>query len=163
MTFQEADHDHVLLMLVKTVNAATDPVDEGVGVILTVQGQMIAGEVIPNWQWAESITATYRDATIKAGRDIVDDADLGYGYIFKMLADEFRSHRDEIMNLQQMAEDRPNLYGQALALVDKTSFIHLKSACILAPGQDPLPANRMYWRGRLSEVNGWTLGTVQVQ
>jgi len=37
-------------------------------------------------------------------------------------------------------------------------YIHLRDAKIYAPGQNPLPANGLLWRGRLSSVGGFSYG-----
>lgn len=41
-------------------------------------------------------------------------------------------------------------------------YIHLSDAKIFSPGQTPIPNNRaIYWRGRISEVDGFFLGMLQ--
>jgi hypothetical protein len=44
------------------------------------------------------------------------------------------------------------------AAEDRTTYIHLREACVVAAGVSPLPVAGMYWRGRLSEVSGWSFG-----
>jgi len=40
-------------------------------------------------------------------------------------------------------------------------FIHLKNARYFNTGGNPIPGNRgVWWRGRISEVSGFTLGTL---
>jgi len=41
---------------------------------------------------------------------------------------------------------------------DQTTYIYLTQARIVAPGVSPLPAAGMHWRGRLSEISGWSFG-----
>lgn len=42
------------------------------------------------------------------------------------------------------------------------TFIHLKDAKIFAPGQPPLPTNTgVLWRGRLCEVDGFSIGQLR--
>lgn len=42
-------------------------------------------------------------------------------------------------------------------------YIHLSDAKIFSPGQAPIPTNKaIYWRGRISEVDGFFLGMLQV-
>lgn len=41
-------------------------------------------------------------------------------------------------------------------------FIHLEEAKVFTPGQNPLPSNGMLWRGRLTEVDGFSYGTFEV-
>lgn len=41
------------------------------------------------------------------------------------------------------------------------TYIHLRNARIYAPGQTPIPGNRgVLWRGRISEINGFSLGSL---
>ena len=40
------------------------------------------------------------------------------------------------------------------------SFIHLRSAKIYAAGQRPLPTTGMLWRGKISSVDGFTIGVL---
>jgi hypothetical protein len=42
-------------------------------------------------------------------------------------------------------------------------YLHLDQAQIFMPGQPPLPGDRtMLWRGRLSEIDGWSFGSFSV-
>lgn len=42
------------------------------------------------------------------------------------------------------------------------TFLHLRQARVFVPGQEGMPDNGMFWRGRLSEVTGWALGHLGV-
>ena len=50
------------------------------------------------------------------------------------------------------------IYRRVLAREDRTTHIHLSDARVLASGVSPLPPGGMHWRGRLSEVSGWSFG-----
>ena len=52
----------------------------------------------------------------------------------------------------------PTVTGGLLAREDRTTHIHLSDARVLASGVSPLPPGGMHWRGRLSEVSGWSFG-----
>jgi hypothetical protein len=41
-------------------------------------------------------------------------------------------------------------------------YIHLKNAKIYAPGQHPIPAEGMLWRGRISSIDGYVDGMLGV-
>ncbi len=41
---------------------------------------------------------------------------------------------------------------------DRTSYIHLRETLVVAAGTGSLPVAEMHWRGRLSEVSGWSFG-----
>ncbi|MFA6560536.1 MAG: hypothetical protein WCV00_01345 [Verrucomicrobiia bacterium] len=41
-------------------------------------------------------------------------------------------------------------------------FVHLRNARFFVPGQLPIPQEGVYWRGRLSEIAGYSFGVFQV-
>lgn len=41
-------------------------------------------------------------------------------------------------------------------------FIHLREAQFFFPGQVPIPANGMYFRARIADINGYTFNRFQV-
>jgi hypothetical protein len=59
----------------------------------------------------------------------------------------------------------------ATELYDKTpepqgappSFIHLAKAQVFTPGQAPMPTSGSFWRGRISQVDGWHFGSLGVE
>jgi hypothetical protein len=163
VTHDVQEHDYFLGIIVGSVNSVAEPFDHGLDVVLTVNGQVIAGEIIPNWAWFTGIADQYRVATIRDGRDPDDEGELGLGQIFKEQGESFAAAGAEDRQAKEATESLPVPYRQAIASVAPTSYIHLRNARIYTPGQPPLPANGMLWRGRLSEVSGWTLGTPEVQ
>jgi len=42
--------------------------------------------------------------------------------------------------------------------IDNIRFVHLRDAKVYSPGQEPLPANGLLWRGKIAEVNGFSYG-----
>lgn len=44
------------------------------------------------------------------------------------------------------------------------AFVHLRNARYIAPGQQPMPGKgHMLWRGKLSSIDGFSLGTIDHQ
>jgi hypothetical protein len=43
-----------------------------------------------------------------------------------------------------------------------TQYIHLREARVFVPGQQPIPAEGSWWRGRLSSVGGFHFGSLTV-
>ena len=47
---------------------------------------------------------------------------------------------------------------------ENPKYIHLKNAQIFVPGNLPLPSKEgIYWRGKLSDVNGFSIGKLVAQ
>jgi len=45
----------------------------------------------------------------------------------------------------------------------RVAYIHLRDARYFAPGQSPVPTNTgVLWRGKLTEVDGFSIGTMSV-
>jgi hypothetical protein len=62
-----------------------------------------------------------------------------------------------------MTTSAPTRYRHLVARQDQTTYIHLTQARIVAAGVSPLPVAGMHWRGRLSEVSGWSFGHLGVE
>jgi hypothetical protein len=60
-------------------------------------------------------------------------------------------------------EGLPDRYRRLVAQQDQTVYIHLTEARVVAAGVSPLPAVGMHWRGRLSEIAGWSFGHLGVE
>lgn len=46
--------------------------------------------------------------------------------------------------------------------LDTLKYVHLMEARVFAPGVKPLPENGLLWRGKLSDVNGFSYGVFRV-
>jgi len=66
--------------------------------------------------------------------------------------------RAEYRAAREAAERLSDRYQRFLAQDDRTNYIHLREARVIAAGVSSLPAAGMHWRGRLSEVSGWSFG-----
>jgi hypothetical protein len=47
------------------------------------------------------------------------------------------------------------------SLERKTEYVHLRDATFLVPGQTPWPDPPVFWRARLSSIEGFTIGSVR--
>ena len=146
--------DQVLAMLVGVVNRLEAV--EGIGVSLTVNGLVIAGKLIPNYLWLREVEGQIDSAVRDTlGRE-PDEDERGFASLFAGVAEGFEKRRDAIRAARDAA---PELANEADDIDrENTGFIHLREAQVFTPGSLPIPQEGMHWRGRLSEVDGWTFG-----
>lgn len=147
------DQDFALAVLVNVVNS-TQGKESGPGVTLTVGGLMISGDLIPNWAWFDEVN----DELVKATPRTSEEEAYGWGVLFTSYRDSIKQMKAEEEAALAAAENLAPRYQEALQGADTTAFIHLRDAKVYHPGQRPLPDNGMHWRGRLSEVSGWSFG-----
>jgi hypothetical protein len=132
--------DDVLARYVETVNQAQEPVSGGTTVTLTVRGVVLAGELIPNWQWFDEV------AQLSGGHD---------ASCFE-LASALKEHaRVTSEAIQAQSEGEELTDEQRAALGTRTAYIHLKNARLVTPARGDKRAR--YWRGRLCDVSGWSI------
>lgn len=141
LEFDWNEPDDVLATYVDAVNQAQEPVAEGLPVTLTVRGLVIAGELIPNWQWFDEV------AQLPGGPD------SRYFELARALKEHVRTTSDAVA-AQSAGDELTD--EQRTALGTRTAYIHLRNARLLVPASAPQGAP--YWRGRLSDVSGWSVG-----
>ena len=128
--------------------------------MLTVGGLVISGTIIPNWQWFDEVEHAARAAfTVHTGGSI-DDEHGGWARLFRGVSESLERDREEHLAAQNVMEGLSERYRHLLAQEDRTTYIHLSDARVLAPGVSAFPPGGMPWRGRLSEVSGWSFGHV---
>jgi hypothetical protein len=133
--------DDVLAQYVETVNQAQEPVAGGLAITLTVRGTVVTGELIPNWQWFDEV------AHLSGGQDSV------YFELARALK-EYARAMSEAVEARSAGADLT--VEQREALATRTAYIHLRNARLARPA---LARRRPhYWRGRLSDVSGWSVG-----
>ena len=88
----------------------------------------------------------------------IDDEHGGWARLFRGVSESLVRDREEHRAAQNVAGGLSERYRRLLAQEDRTSYIHLSGARVLAPGGGPLPPGGVHWRGRLSEVSGWSFG-----
>ncbi|WP_329413590.1 hypothetical protein OG802_24230 [Streptomyces sp. NBC_00704] len=139
--------DHSLVALVNVINSANeDP--GGPWLVLTTGGLVVSGQLIPNWLWFESY-----ESEISA-----QDEDNAWTVYFSSIKDSIKEQFEEQRKAEVAAESLGVRYQQAILDVQDTAFIHLREAKVFSPGQKPMPANGMRWRGRLVDIAGWSFG-----
>jgi hypothetical protein len=155
--------DQALQAVVRTIDALTEPQDGGPGVVLTLGGLVVNGTIIPSWQWFHEIEHSARAAFVVHAGGSIDDEHGGWARLFKGAAESVAKDHAELRAALQATEGLPDRYRHLVAQQDQTVYIHLTEARIVAAGVSPLPAAGMHWRGRLSEISGWSFGHLGVE
>lgn len=161
MTKRKPAPDTALEILVNVANSFTTPVEDGwFGVTLYVRGTVVTGRLIPNWQWMEEVAEQMQAATLKSDPDGDDEGErLGVTPLFDRLASEMKENRDNNEKLKDIADQLTDAQARAAAQVSQTTFLHLKDAKFFA-AEHLVPQVGSHWRGRLSEVDGWSPGVL---
>jgi hypothetical protein len=150
--------DRALATVVETINDLTEIQDDGPGVVLTLGGLLVSGTVIPDWQWFDEVEHAARAAFVVHTGGSIDDEHGGWAGLFEGIAESLAKARDEHRKARQAAAHLAERYRHLLARDSPTTYIHLREARVIAAGASPLPAAGMYWRGRISEISGWSFG-----
>jgi hypothetical protein len=150
--------DRALATVVGAINDMTEIQDDGPGVVLTLGGLIVSGTIIPDWQWFDEVEHTARAAFVVHTGGSIDDEHGGWASLFEGVAQSLVQARDEHRAAREATEHLPDRYTRLIAQEDRNTYIHLREARVIAPGVSPLPAAGMYWRGRMSEVSGWSFG-----
>lgn len=134
-----------------------------------------------NKDWfLESLVTTVNNTGLEIGITLQMDGFLVSGFLvnggkyFEGFSNEFISEtaahfgNDEALDaIQQAFNTYAGMYAPKEgeeAAADKANYIHLQDARFFNTNGAPIPNNRgMWWRGRLSEVNGFILGTLNAQ
>ena len=150
--------DRALEFVVDEINSLTERQDGGPPVVLTVGGLVIGGTIIPDWQWFDEVEHAARAAfTVHTGGSI-DDEHGGWARLLRGVSELLVRDREEHQSAQNVIGGLSERYRRLLAREDRTIYIHLSDARVLAAGAGTLPSGGMHWRGRLSEVSGWSFG-----
>jgi hypothetical protein len=88
----------------------------------------------------------------------IDDEHGGWARLLRGVSESLVRDREEHRAAQNAIAGLSESYRHLLAREDRTTHIHLSDARVLASGASPLPPGGMHWRGRLSEVSGWSFG-----
>lgn len=132
--------DELLGILLDAVEAA--PGGVGTGITLTVGGLVITGNLVSEQTWLETHPA-----------DFVPEEGIAKAKARAELRRQLMSGRDPE---EFTAEERDELSADL-------QLVHLKDVIIFA-GSSPIavPSDVFYWRGKVSEVTGWTLGRLSI-
>ena len=130
------DHpDWFLQSLVSIVNK--NPID--FGITLQVAGFLVSGNLIGGAKYFEGFASDFASFL----KDDAEAAETVKKVFTEQGSSIYKTEGDE-------AEDSP-----------PPTFIHLKNARFFNTSGNPIPGNRgVWWRGRISEVSGFILGTL---
>jgi hypothetical protein len=152
-----AEIDRVLEIVVGEINSLAEPQAGGPHVTLMLGGSVVGGTIIPDWQWFTEVEHAARAGfTVHTGGSI-DDEHGGWARLFGGVSESLTRDREERRVVQNLAGGLSERYRRLLAEEDRSSYIHLNNARVLASGVGPLQGG-MHWRGRLSAVSGWSFG-----
>ncbi|GAA0922074.1 hypothetical protein GCM10009559_05280 [Pseudonocardia zijingensis] len=150
--------DRALATVVGAINDLTEIQDDGPGVVLTLGGLVVSGTVIPDWQWFDEVEHAARAAFVVHTGGSIDDEHGGWASLFEGVAESLVQARNERRFAREATARLSARYQHLVAQEDRTTYIHLRDARVIAAGVSPLPVAGMYWRGRMSEVSGWSFG-----
>jgi len=104
-------------------------------IVLQVSGFLIAGTLVSGPKYFERFASDFaREWPNKATADMIQEAFSQYGEIYKNTGDD---------------------------LSQPATYIHLENARFFHHGGKPIPMNHgIWWRGRLSEVSGFFMGSI---
>ena len=154
----DTEVDRALEAVVAEINGLTEGQDGGPPVVLTLGGLVIGGTIIPDWQWFDEVEHAARAAfTVHTGGSI-DDEHGGWARLLRGVSESLVRDREEHRAAQHVIGGLSEGYRRLLAREDRTTYIRLSDARVLASGVSPLPPGGMHWRGRLAEVSGWSFG-----
>jgi hypothetical protein len=155
--------DQALEAVVGAIDALTEPQDGGPGVVLTLGGLVVNGTIIPAWQWFQEVEHSARAAFVVHVGGSIDDEHGGWARLFQGAGESVANDHAERRAAREATEGLPDRYRRLVAQQDQTVYIHLTQARVVAAGVSPLPAAGMHWRGRLSEISGWSFGHLGVE
>jgi hypothetical protein len=114
------------------------PLGVELGITVMVRGMVVSGTLISGAKYFEEMGNSFQ--SIGGEHQEVTNA-IGESWkAWKVLYDK--------------PEDAPDDWKP-----EQTSYIHLRDARIFAPGQSSLPSNQgVLWRGKLSSVDGFSMG-----
>ncbi|WP_414540437.1 gas vesicle protein [Stenotrophomonas forensis] len=134
--------DHFLQFLVGVLNRDASA---AMGVTLTVGGSQISGELIGGAAYFEELSSVFA----KAFGNGDEAATTRLKQTMNKFGDVYRSDVSEA-DAESNADRPPPVY------------VHMRNAQQFAPGGLPIPGNGCLWRGKLSAVDGFSLGKLSV-
>jgi hypothetical protein len=133
----DSEIDRALEVVVSEINSLAERQDGGPGVVLTVGGLVIGGTIIPDWQWFEEVEHAARAAfTVHTGGSI-DDEHGGWARLLRGVSESLVRDREEHRAAQNVIGGLSESYRRLLVREDRTTYIHLSDARVLASGVSP--------------------------
>src|SRR5215218_2186967 len=138
--------DRVLEIVVGKINSLAEPQDGGPPVTLTLGVSVVSVTFIPKWQWFDEVEHAARAGfTVHTGGSI-DDEHGGWARLFRGVSESLVRDHEEHRAVQNVVGGLSERYRRLLAQEDRTSYIHLNNARVLAPGGGPAPPGGVHWR-----------------
>lgn len=132
------NQDWFLENLVNTVNNS----DIEIGITLQMDGFLVSGHIVNGRKYFDGFS-----------QEFISETAVGFGN--KEALETLRQGFDKYASLYDKQDDSED-FG--------ASFIHLEGARFFNTNGAPIPNNRgMWWRGRISEVSGFILGTLNAK
>jgi len=130
--------DWFLENLVNTVNSS----DIEIGITLQMDGFLVSGHIVNGRKYFDGFSGEF-----------ISETSVAFG------------NREALENIRQAFDKYASLYDSEESSDDNgASFIHLQDARFFNTNGAPIPNNRgMWWRGRISEVSGFILGTLNAE
>jgi ABC-type bacteriocin/lantibiotic exporter with double-glycine peptidase domain len=130
-----SNSDYLLTLLVQMVNASSMEI----GITLFVQGSIVTGLLIRGETYFEGFKS---EIALSSASDNIKE-------VFQTIFDRLQSICTNLPENEEQESQFRNV-----------EFIHLKNAKFFAGGS-LIPTNRaVYWRGRLSSIDGFSLGNL---
>ncbi|WGY67036.1 hypothetical protein KEC55_09165 [Burkholderia cepacia] len=129
-----AENDWFLQSLVSIVNAS----DMEIGITLFVSGALVSGQLVGGKHYFEGFASEFATG--------FDDPEVA------------ASFKRNFEKYGEIFVEPDGTYKQDL---EAPHFIHLKNARMFHPGGKAIPDNRgTWWRGRIREISGFSLGSL---
>lgn len=130
--------DWFLENLVNTVNNS----DIEIGITLQMDGFLVSGHIVNGRKYFDGFSGEF-----------ISETSVAFG------------NKEALENIRQAFDKYASIYdNEAPADDNGVSFIHLQDARFFNTNGAPIPNNRgMWWRGRISEVSGFILGTLNAE
>ncbi|MCG5104461.1 gas vesicle accessory protein GvpU [Oceanobacillus alkalisoli] len=104
-----------------------------IGITLSIKGTIVSGTLIPNYRYFEILSEQFNALGNELGKSLSGAADK---YV-----DEFRQDKNKDLDEIQVG------------------YIHLNDAKYYTPNGN-FPQDSMLWRGKIEEVDGFTIGSL---
>jgi hypothetical protein len=112
------------------------------GMTLLVSGFLISGKMVGGGKYVEGFAN-----------------DFASGFVDQTLAENVRRSFSQYGEIYKADAAQPDTADPP---PDSPTYIHMKDARFFNTAGSPIPANRgVWWRGRLSEVSGFMMGTLE--
>ncbi|OKI14227.1 hypothetical protein [Streptomyces sp. CB03911] len=144
---------HVDQLLSLLVDLA-DRTDLELSITLTTASSVVTGVLISGGRWAELNVALMEGA----GENL---AGMKYFFDEVLKAQDIRKAKAATVRDALTGVDIGDDYRTAITDVDAPSYIHLRDARMLGPSGLVPTGAAAPWRGRLSEIAGWSIGEMR--